>query len=200
VKAKEPEFECPVDETKPANSLADYWLKDRRIPKRKKDEFFVHLYWLAKKRLGKTHNGMAYAMGLGSGGNYSRGRQRLLSGERMSWSRVMALAEMAGIPKAYAAVMYARTFVPDEYQKYIGCTVLPGRRKSPWRMDPAEYRKLRDGLCRVVPLGRNFPDPTRVVRLERLNLNKQLKRRAEIAQTRKEMETYETLTDYSKDG
>lgn len=84
------------------------------------------------------------------------------NGEYMGFEKFMKLAELAGIPKPTAATLFAREHVPDEYRKYIGCTVAPGRRKTSWKMTKEEFRAESEPIIQEAGRGRPINEIRRI--------------------------------------
>lgn len=114
------------------------------------------MYLLAKKRSGWRWPALFHVIGYSRHrGNDRRYVQMAHAGEFPQFEYYMKLAEIAGIPKPIAVTIYAMSCVPKEYQKYIGCTVAPGRRKSSWKMSKEDFRTESEAIIAEVTRGQH---------------------------------------------
>jgi hypothetical protein len=104
------------------------------------------VYALAAKAKGLTLRQFGELLGLGQGGNGRRAAERLRMGSRLSWETYLDIARMAAIPDPHAAVIYARSFIPESHahlRTSIGCaTKVRGSRHN---------REAREVMAQIAP-------------------------------------------------
>lgn len=86
---------------------------------------FQLVYRLAAKNRSWSLRQLAISLDLAQGGKGKRAIERLRMGSRLSWEKFKTAARIARIPDQHAAVIYARSFIPEEdayLRAFIGCT------------------------------------------------------------------------------